>query len=60
MYLKRVHIDWLAQTFVINELASLPELLSVLQRFIDHDERKAKMMIALCGSSQQMMQSADG
>ncbi len=47
---------------VIDELPYListsPELPSVLQRFIDQDAKKAKLIIALCGSSQHMMQGA--
>jgi AAA+ ATPase superfamily predicted ATPase len=47
---------------VIDELpyliAASPELPSVLQRFIDTDAKKAKLIIALCGSSQRMMQGA--
>src|SRR5262245_52467000 len=45
---------------VIDELpylvASSPELPSVLQRWIDHDARRAKLRVALSGSSQRMMQ----
>jgi len=45
---------------VIDELpylvASSPELPSVLQRWIDHDARRAKLRVALAGSSQRMMQ----
>ena len=37
-------------------LASSPELPSVLQRFVDHDARDAKLVLALAGSSQHMMQ----
>jgi len=47
---------------IIDELpyliASSPELPSVLQRFIDRDAKEAKLVIALCGSSQRMMQGA--
>lgn len=47
---------------VIDELpylvSSSPELPSVLQKFIDHEAKKAKLIIALCGSSQRMMQGA--
>lgn len=47
---------------IIDELPYLieasPELSSILQRFIDHDAKKARMIIALCGSSQRMMQGA--
>jgi uncharacterized protein len=45
---------------VIDELpylvASSPELPSVLQRFIDHEAKAAKMCVAIAGSSQRMMQ----
>ena len=45
---------------VIDELPYLvsvsPELPSVLQKFIDHEAKAAKMVIALSGSSQRMMQ----
>jgi len=37
-------------------LATSPELPSVLQRFIDHDAKKAALVVALAGSSQRMMQ----
>ena len=47
---------------VIDELPYLisksPELPSILQKFIDHEAKKAKLVIALCGSSQRMMQGA--
>jgi AAA+ ATPase superfamily predicted ATPase len=47
---------------VIDELPYLitvsPELPSILQRFIDIEAKKAKLIIALCGSSQRMMQGA--
>ncbi len=47
---------------VIDELPYLiaisPELPSILQKFIDYDAKKAKLIIVLCGSSQQMMQGA--
>lgn len=39
-------------------VSASPELPSVLQRFIDHEAKKAKMYIALCGSSQRLMQGA--
>lgn len=56
-----LYIGWRGP-LVIDELPYLisasPELPSVLQRFIDHDAKKARMIIALCGSSQQMMQGA--
>lgn len=45
---------------VIDELpylvAGAPELPSILQRWIDHDARRAKLRVALAGSSQRMMQ----
>jgi hypothetical protein len=45
---------------VIDELpylvASSPELPSVLQRWIDHEAKRAKLRVALAGSSQRMMQ----
>jgi AAA+ ATPase superfamily predicted ATPase len=45
---------------VIDELpylvAASPELPSVLQRWIDHEARRAKLRVALAGSSQRMMQ----
>jgi uncharacterized protein len=37
-------------------ILSSPELPSVLQQWIDHDAREAKLIIALAGSSQRMMQ----
>lgn len=47
---------------VIDELPYLisasPELPSILQRFIDQEAKKANLIIALCGSSQRMMQGA--
>jgi hypothetical protein len=47
---------------VIDELPYLisgsPELSSILQKFIDHEAKKAKLVIVLCGSSQRMMQGA--
>ncbi|NGX47104.1 MAG: hypothetical protein K1000chlam3_00473 [Chlamydiae bacterium] len=47
---------------VIDELPYLisvsPEFPSVLQKFIDVDAKKANLIIALCGSSQRMMQGA--
>lgn len=47
---------------VIDELPYLisgsPELSSVLQKMIDHEAKKANLVIALCGSSQRMMQGA--
>lgn len=45
---------------VIDELpylvAGSPELPSILQRWIDHEARRAKLRVALAGSSQRMMQ----
>jgi uncharacterized protein len=45
---------------VIDELPYLveqsPELPSVLQRWVDHDARAARLTVALAGSSQRMMQ----
>lgn len=56
-----LHIGWRGP-LVIDELPYListsPEFPSVLQKFIDHEVKKAKMIIALCGSSQRMMQGA--
>lgn len=56
-----VHYAW-EGPIVIDELPYLismaPELPSVLQRFIDQEAKKAKLIIALCGSSQRMMQGA--
>ena len=47
---------------VIDELPYLitvsPELPSILQKFIDHEAKQAKLILALCGSSQRMMQGA--
>lgn len=47
---------------IIDELpyliASSPELPSVLQSFVDREAQEAKLIIALCGSSQRMMQGA--
>ncbi|MGZ5968752.1 MAG: ATP-binding protein, partial [Polyangiales bacterium] len=46
--------------FVFDEIpylaTSSPELASVLQRFIDHDAADAKLVVAIAGSSQRMMQ----
>jgi uncharacterized protein len=45
---------------VLDELpylvASSPELPSILQRWIDHDARRARLRVAVAGSSQRMMQ----
>ncbi len=47
---------------VIDELPYLitvsPEISTVLQKFIDHEAKKAKLILVLCGSSQRMMQGA--
>ncbi len=47
---------------VIDELpyliTSSPELPTILQKFIDHNAKQAKLTIALCGSSEQIMQNA--
>jgi uncharacterized protein len=37
-------------------VASSPELPSVLQRWIDHEARDARLVVAIAGSSQRMMQ----
>jgi hypothetical protein len=37
-------------------IATSPELASVLQRWVDHEARDARLAIALAGSSQRMMQ----
>jgi len=37
-------------------VAAAPELPSLLQRFVDHEARQARLVIALAGSSQRMMQ----
>lgn len=45
---------------VVDELpylvAASPDLPSILQRFVDHEARQARMIVALAGSSQRMMQ----
>lgn len=47
---------------VIDELPYLislsPELPSILQKFVDHEGKKARLILVLCGSSQRMMQGA--
>jgi len=47
---------------VIDELPYLvqaaPEFSSILQRFVDHGAKEAKLIIAISGSSQRMMQDA--
>lgn len=56
-----IHAGWRGP-LIIDELpyiiAASPEFPSVLQRFLDVDAKKAKMIVALCGSSQRMMQGA--
>lgn len=46
--------------FVIDELpylvAAAPELPSVLQRWLDHEAKAARLVVAVAGSSQRMMQ----
>jgi uncharacterized protein len=62
--LTRVAADARAANFhgplVIDELPYLvsnsPELPSVLQRWIDHEAKRARLRVALAGSSQRMMQ----
>lgn len=62
--LARVAADAAAHGFmgplVLDELPYLvtnaPELPSVLQRWIDHDARRARLRVAVAGSSQRMMQ----
>lgn len=62
--LSRLAADAMSAAFtgpiVIDELpylvAASPELPSILQRWIDHDAKRAKLRIALAGSSQRMMQ----
>lgn len=62
--LSRLAADAAARKFrgpiVIDELpylvAASPELPSVLQRWIDHDAKRARLRIAIAGSSQRMMQ----
>ena len=56
-----IHTGWKGP-LIIDELPYLvsmsPEFPSVLQKFIDLDAREAKLVVALCGSSQRMMQGA--
>jgi AAA+ ATPase superfamily predicted ATPase len=62
--LARLAADAAARSFrgpiVIDELpylvTSSPELPSVLQRWLDHDAKHARLRVALAGSSQRMMQ----
>lgn len=53
------HKNWRGP-IVIDEFPYLalesPELPSILQRFIDHEAKRAKLIIAISGSSQRMMQ----
>lgn len=55
------HMGWRGP-FIIDELPFLitasPELPSILQGFIDREAKKAHLLVALCGSSQRMMQGA--
>lgn len=54
-----IHAKWRGP-LIIDELPYLieasPDLPSILQRFLDRDAKQAKLVIALCGSSQRMMQ----
>ena len=56
-----IHMDWHGP-LILDELpyliAASPEFPSVLQRFLDIEAKRAKMVIVLCGSSQRMMQGA--
>ncbi len=56
-----VYIGWKGP-LIIDEfpylISTAPELPSVLQKFIDHEAKQAGLIIALCGSSQRMMQGA--
>lgn len=56
-----IHYGWRGP-LVIDELpymiAESPELPSILQRFIDREAKQANLILALCGSSQRMMQGA--
>lgn len=62
--LSRLAVDAMAAGFtgpiVIDEfpylVAGSPELPSIVQRWIDHDARRAKLRVAIAGSSQRMMQ----
>jgi uncharacterized protein len=62
--LSRLAVDAAAQGFrgpvVLDELpylvGSSPELPSVLQRWIDHEAARARLRVAIAGSSQRMMQ----
>lgn len=60
----RISADAISKNFtgplVLDELpylvASAPELPSVLQRWLDHDAKRAQLRVAVAGSSQRMMQ----
>jgi uncharacterized protein len=56
-----LHAGWRGP-LIIDELPYLiktsPELPTLLQKFIDHEAKSARMLIALSGSSQNMMQGA--
>ena len=56
-----LHEGWRGP-LIIDELpyliATTPEFPSILQRFLDIDAKRMKMILALCGSSQRMMQGA--
>lgn len=64
VFLKRLAQNAMAAKWrgpiIIDELPYLitesPEFPSFLQKFIDHEAKQAKLIIALCGSSQRMMQ----
>ncbi len=55
------YINWRGP-LVIDELpyliAASPEFASLMQRFVDHEAKQANLILALCGSSQRMMQGA--
>jgi hypothetical protein len=57
---RRAKADQLRGPLVIDELpylvAASPSLPSVLQRFVDHDAREARLVVAVAGSAQHMMQ----
>ena len=56
-----MHLQWRGP-IVIDELPYLlsasPELPSILQKFVDHEAKKARLILVLSGSSQRMMQGA--
>ena len=66
VFLKRLAKEAMSNNWrgplVIDELPYLisvsPEFPSILQKFLDHDAKEAKLTLALCGSSQRMMQGA--